>query len=307
MALTYNEIDAHVREKYIPTLQDQFYYSTPIFTQLMAKSKIVYDSGSKIDQPVLYGDLNNGWYSGLDEFDISTLETTTVAKFAWKLAWVNVTISGEDELMVEGDEKVLSLVETKMDNAQKTFTKMMTKAMLSTSQLTKAIHPFVTAISTTGTYGEINKANYSWWQGNVNSTGGAFSMDMFQSMYGDCSDGSVQPDLIITTQDIYDKIWLRVQPVQRGNLENTPALAKVGFSGISFNKATIVVDNACPSGYAFFLNTNYWKFVVHRKRNMYWTPPKVPIKQDAFVRQLLWAGALICAAPRWQGYITSIT
>uniref|UniRef100_A0A6M3L765 Uncharacterized protein n=1 Tax=viral metagenome TaxID=1070528 RepID=A0A6M3L765_9ZZZZ len=62
--LTYNEMDAHVREKYIPVLMDQFYYSTPLMIQMMSKSRIVFDSGSKIDVPVLYGDLNSGWYSG---------------------------------------------------------------------------------------------------------------------------------------------------------------------------------------------------------------------------------------------------
>lgn len=97
------------------------------------------------------------------------------------------------------------------------------------------------------------------------------------------------------------------QPQQRGNLDNTPALAHAGFTGIAFNQATIVVDNHCPSGYAFFLNTDYWKMVVHRKRDMVWTEKKVPLNQDAYVRQLLFAGALCCVAPRWQGYISSIS
>ncbi|MFA5132943.1 MAG: phage major capsid protein [Candidatus Paceibacterota bacterium] len=308
MALTYSELDAHVREKYIPILTDQFYYSTPIFTRLMSKNKVTYDSGSKIDVPVLYGDLNSGWYSGLDEFDISLIETTTLAKHAWYLMWVNVTMDGETELKVEGDEKILSIVQSKMQNAQKTFTKKFSEAIFDTSWSdTKAIPPLISALATTGTYGEISKTSYSWWRGQVDSTGGAFSMSMLQSAYGNCCDGAVQPDLIITTQDIYDKIWNRVQPTQRGDLTTAPDLARVGFTGIAFNKATIVVDHYCPSGYIFILNTDYWKMVVHRKRNMYWTEPKVPINQDAWVRQLLWAGSFICTAPRWNGYISSVS
>jgi hypothetical protein len=176
-----------------------------------------------------------------------------------------------------------------------------------TSAGAKAIVPISSALATTGTYGEISKTDYSWWRGQVNTTGGAFSMSMLEDLYGDCCDGPIQPDLIITTQVIYNKIWLRVQPTQRSNLENTPGMARVGFSGISFNKASIIVDKNCPSGYIYVLNTDYWKLVVHKKRNMYWTPPKVPIDQDAWVRQLLWAGALICQAPRWNGYISSVS
>ena len=285
---------------------DQYYYSTPLMAQLMSKSKVVYDSGSKIDIPVLYGELPSGWYSGLDTFDISTVETTTLAKFEWKQMYVDVTLSGLDILKVEGDEKILSLVETKMENAAKTFSKQFSEALYS-SQGSKAIVPMTSAIATSGTYGEIVKGTYSWWQGNVNTTGGAFDMDMLQSMYGDCCDGAIQPDLIITDQDTYDKIWLRVQPQQRGNLDNTPGLANIGFSGIKFNNATIVVDSYCNDGYIYVLNTDFWKLVVHKKRNMSWTDKKVPLNQDAYVRQLLWAGALCCSAPRWQGYISSVT
>ena len=308
MALTYTELDAHVRDKYIPILTDQFYYSTPILTRLMSKNKVVYDSGQKIAVPVLYGDLNSGWYSGLDEFDISKVETTTLAKHEWRLMWVNVTLDGETELKVEGDEKILSIIQSKMQNAQKTFTKKFSEAIFDTSQTdAKAITPIAVALATTGTYGEISKSDYSWWRGQVNSTGGAFSMSMLQTAYGNCCDGAIQPDLIITTQAIYDKIWNRVQPAQRGDMTSAQDLAKVGFTGISFNKATIVVDHYCPSGYIFILNTDFWKMVVHRKRNMMWTEPKVPINQDAWVRQLLWAGSFLTTAPRWNGFISSVS
>lgn len=309
MALTYDEIDAHVKDKFIPVLMDQFYYSFPLVTRLLSKNKVIYDSGAKIDVPVLYGDLNAGWYAGLDQFDISTKQTTTLAKFDWKQLYVNVTLDGETELKVEGDEKILSIIATKMDNAQKTFTKMLEEALFATAWAnTKYIIPLYYALAGTGvTYGEISKTTYTWWRGQNNTTGGAFSMSMFQSMYGSCCDGAIAPDLIITTQAIYDKIWARVQPSQRGDMTNAPDLARVGYTGISFNKATIMVDNYCPTGYAFFLNTDFWKLVVHRKRNMFWTPPKVPLDQDAWVRQLLWAGAMICTAPRWSGYISSIT
>jgi len=306
MALTYDELDAHVRDKYIPVLQDQYYKATPLTALLMAKSKVVYDSGKQIDQPVLYGELPSGWYEGLDTFNIATVENTTLAKFDWKQFYVDVTIDGTTLLKIEGSEKILSIVETKMENASKTFQKQLNESMY-TDQGSKALETIGAGIAETGTYGEISKDTYDWWQGKVNSTGGAFSMDMLQTQYGECSDGQAHPDLIITTQAIYNKIWARVQPVQRGNLDNTPGIAGIGFTGINFNQATIVVDNYCPEGYIYLLNTDFWKMVVHRKRDMYWTDKKVPLNQDALVRQLLWAGALFTVAPRWSGMITGVT
>ena len=132
MALSYDEIDAHVREKYIPILADQFYYSTPLKAMLMDKHQVMFDSGPKIRLPVLYDEENSGWYRGLDLFDVTQKETTTLAEWDWYLFYVNVTIDGETELKVEGDEKILSLVGTKMDNAGKTFSKRFNQRTAST-------------------------------------------------------------------------------------------------------------------------------------------------------------------------------
>lgn len=309
MALTYDEIDAHVRKKFIPTLVDQFYFSFPMFVRLASKSNIQFNSGKNIAIPLLYGDLPGGSYSGLDTFDVSKRETTTHAEWNWKLYYVDVTMDGETELKVEGDEKILSLVKTKMQNAGLTMRKMMTQGLFATSagNSGKDINTLIEGIATTGTYGAIDKATYSWWQGSVNTTGGTTTLDMLQTRYADCSDGAIQPDLIITTDTIYNKIWARVQPAQRYLTDAHADVRAAGFTGINFNQAAIVVDKYCPSGYMFMLNTDYWKFITHSKRNFKWTSPKVPIDQDAYVRQLLWAGNCVCVAPRWQAYISSMT
>lgn len=309
-ALTYDEIDAHVRDKYIPILIDQVYFGFPLWVRLAAKARVVYDSGDQIAQPVLYGDLAGGSYSGLETHDISTRQTTTLAKWDWKFYYVNVTIDGPTMLKTEGTEKILSLVESKMFNASQTMKKLLTQDVFGdgTGNSGKAMNGLLDAIATTGTYGEIVKDTYDWWQGQYNSTGGAFTMIMLQNKYGDCADGNVKPDLVITTQAIYDKIWARVQPAQRYISSKRHAdLAQVGFSGIEFNDAVIVVDKYCPSGYMFLLNTDFWKLVVHRERDMSWTEKKVPIDQDAYVRQCYWAGNLVCQAPRWNGMISSVT
>jgi len=84
MALTFSQLDAHVRAKYIPVLVDNVFVGNPILTKLLAKNKITYDSGSEIRVPILYGKKKGGSYSGLDRFDINPVQTRNVAKFDWK-------------------------------------------------------------------------------------------------------------------------------------------------------------------------------------------------------------------------------
>ena len=47
------------------------------------------------------------------------------------------------------------------------------------------------------------------------------------------------------------------------------------------------------------INTDYFKFVVHKKKNFVWTENKSLIDADAYVRQLLFKGNLICTARRY--------
>ena len=157
------------------------------------------------------------------------------------------------------------------------------------------------------TYGGINRIEETWLNGRVNTTGGAITLDSINAMLGLCTVGHKKPDLILTTQTLYDKVWARVQPQQR-YLSEKSELAKVGFSGINFNgHADMIVDNHCPVGHMFFINTDYWKFVLNRHKNFQWTGEKTPTNQDVYVRQLLTMGNFICQQPRVQGMMSGLT
>ena len=77
MALTYADLDAAVRKKFLPTLIEQIFIANALLVKMMAKSQIIFDSGLKIAQPVLYGQLAGGSYRGLDTFDTSYKQTQT--------------------------------------------------------------------------------------------------------------------------------------------------------------------------------------------------------------------------------------
>lgn len=312
MALTYADIDAAVRKKYLPTLIDQVFISNPLLVKLMATSQVIFDSGLKIAQPVLYGQLAGGSYFGLDTFDITYKNTQTYAEWDWKACYVNVTIPGTDMARTEGDEKIMGLVQSKMETASLTMNELLSTQMFGdgTGNSSKDFDGLLNGIdsgSTYATYGGISRTTNSWWASQYDSTGGALTLDAVQNMIGLCTVGQKKPNLCFTTQTLFNKLWARVQPQQRF-LDGKSDIAKVGFSGINFNNhMEVIVDNHCPSGTMFFLNTDYWKLVLNRNRNFYWTAEKTPTDQDGYVRQLLVMGNLICVQPRVQGIMTGLT
>ncbi|MEM2125706.1 MAG: phage major capsid protein [Candidatus Methanosuratincola sp.] len=312
MALTYTDLDTAVRKKYLPGLIEQIFISNALLVRLLSKCQVVYDSGLKIAQPIIYGQLTGGSFWGLDTFDISYKETQTYAEWSWKEVYVNVTIPGSDLAIAEGDEKIVGILQSKMETASLTMNELLSTMFFSdgTGNSGKDFDGLRNAIddgTTYATYGGINRTTETWWQAKIDTTGGPVTLDAIQSMIGACTIGNKKPDLAITTQTIFDKLWARIQPQQR--FVNTKSdVADVGFPTIRFNgHMDIVVDNHCPEGHFYVLNTDYWRLVINRNRNFYWTEPKTPTNADAYVRQLILMGNLICVQPRVQGLLTNLT
>ena len=318
MALTYDQIDAHVRSKYIPVLVDNVFTGNPVLTKLMSKNKIMFDSGKSIRVPILYGKKKAGSYSGMDRFDITPVQTRTVAEWNWKAVYANVTIVGDDVDMVEGDEKIIGLVENEIKEAELTLKDFISDMLYKdgTGNNSKDFDGLDNAIGLSS-YGGISPADvgdtaYSGaytggtWSSCVDSTGGACTLSRIKGLIGNCTYGTEVPDLIITTQTLYDTLWAQVQPQQRYLNPNTP-LAKVGWSGIQIDGTQIVVDRHCPSGYMYGLNTDYFKFVIHKKKNFKWTGNKELLDADAYVRQLLLKANLLTTARRYHFKASSLT
>jgi hypothetical protein len=218
----------------------------------------------------------------------------------------------------EGDEKIIGLLESKMQAASMTMNDMLSTMFFAdgTGNSSKDFNGLKDAIddasktngSSSTIYGGIDRSSYSWWSGNCDATGGAVTIDAINSMIGRCTIGEKKPDLVLTTQALYDKVWARVQPQQRFLGSKQSDLANVGFSGIDFNgHAAIVVDNHCEAGKMYLLNTDFWMFVLNKHKNFEWTEAKTPTDQDAYVRQMLTMGNLICTQPRLQGVLTGLS
>ena len=211
----------------------------------------------------------------------------------------------------EGDEKIVGLLQAKMETATMTLNELISNMIFGdgSGNFSKDFDGLLNALlySTYTTYGGIDRSTNTWWNSQVDTTGGPVTLDAINTMIGLCTIGQRKPDLIVTTQTLFDKTWARVQPQQRF-LDSKSPLAQVGFSGINFNgHADMIVDNHCPTGYMFFLNTDFWKFVCNKHKNFEWTEPKVPTAQDAYVRQLLHMGNFICVQPRLQGVLTALS
>ena len=259
------------------------------------------------------------WYSGYDTLDVSATDVMTAAEFDWKQAAVAVTISGLEQLQNSGKEKILDLMENRIDIAEKT---MMNKISLGcyadgTGNGGKEIgglQSLVADLPTSGTVGGINRATWTFWQNQYRDSSDnsvTMSSTTIQSemnlMYSRLVRGTDRPDLIITDNNLWLFYLASLQTIQRITNDK---LGQAGFTNLKFMDADVVLDGGqggnCPANTMYFLNTDYIHYRPHSERNMVVLGgERMNTNQDAIVKLIGWAGNMTASNCALQGVLKS--
>jgi hypothetical protein len=244
-----------------------------------------------------------GWYSGLDTLSTTDVDQFTNLEFDWKQIHEPLVVSGRDEAINGGTKGILNLVKEKTRMAQKTIRNTIGTGLYNAGTTTNAIHGARLFCATTSTYGGISQTTYSWLQSNVDTTA-TKSIAAMQGLWGDCALDNEYPDLVMTTQDNYDRYYLLLQPQQRFSSDK---MQSGGFTSLKFNQADVVVDSHVPSGYEFMFNTEYLHLFGLDGNWFRFRPFQTPDNQDGKVAHIFTYLALACSSPARQGVFTSIT
>lgn len=304
MALTWDQVSGITEKKFLPKLYDNVFISSALLDRLKKKGIKKLDGGTSIMVPLEYDDLaSSGWYTGADTLSISDNETMTAAEYAWKQLYANITITRRDELVNSGDAQKVDLVKSKMKNAEKTMAQLMATGVYNAGNVSNALIGLQAIIGTSNTIGGISQTNYSWWQGQLDSTTTAFSIAALQTVYSNCTFNNESPSVIMATKANYNRYYGALQPQQRFMDSET---AKGGFSSLMFNGVPFIADDYAPSSNILLLNENYLHLFVHKDEDMRFSGFQKPENQNARLGQIFWMGALGSSNNRMHGRQSAI-
>jgi hypothetical protein len=169
----------------------------------------------------------------------------------------------------------------------------------------------VSSSPTTGTYGGINRATYTFWRNKIwdfsdesVTASSSTIQNAMNTLWGRTTRGTDRVDLIVFDSNFWGFYMASLQAIQRFT---SPDSANLGFPSIKFMDADVVLDGGiggfCPASTGFFINTRYLKWRPHAQRNMVSLSPnrRYAINQDAEVQILAWAGNLTSCGPQFQG------
>lgn len=303
---------------YRDQLTDNVFTARPLTYHLMNKGRIrMLNGGTKIVEPLIYGENSTVKpYSGYDTIDLTPQTGISAAEFDWKQYAASIAISGIEEAKNNGEAEVINLLEAKIMQAEESMREGFNRMFFGDGTDTlgaggtdsgKSWNGLGNLIESGNTVGGINSADgqgNNWWRSYENNTAGALTLAQMATAYNTVSVGNDHPDMVLTTQTLYEKYESLLQPQLRYTDTKT---ADAGFQNLLFKAAPVTYDVHAPVGTMYFINSKYISLVGHSDKWFANTSFVRPENMDARYALIMCYGNLTIRNREKQGKLTAKT
>lgn len=298
----FDQILSTTLKNYRATLEDNIFKDTPLLDFLARKGQIdMKDGGEKIVVQLMYGKNSTvKRYSGAEQLNIGASDGISAAEFPWKQIAATVTINGLQEAQNSGKAQLVSLVKSKVFQAEESLSETLNSDLFSdgtadSGKQMGGLDLLINDHNGTAVVGGIDCTDglNTWWRSVVvdaTTDGDAVrSDDEWTNAYYTASKGKRRPDFAITTQALFEHYESSLAPQLRFT-SNDEADAR--FQNLAFKGIRIYFDLACPAKKTYFLNSKYISLVGHKQNWFRNTGFKEAIDYDAKWAQILSYGNL---------------
>lgn len=257
--------------------------------------------------------------SGLSEFSVDTSDTIRGGRANWKLYGATAIMSNFDRRNNRGSAQLADLWTHKYSDAMSGLVDMVASDIFTTITPANAITSIDTIISASSTLQNLDVTNYTKWAsrglsakgtapGSVSFAGGSFAttgIANFRKAFLNAEEGSIRPNAILTTDDVY--LYYEASLVPQVRFTSDQMTGQLGFSKLTFREAPIFHDPYCPSGYSYFVNTDtlYGAYAEGALFDM--GDVMQQAFQDAFSVKIIFQGNLVCDGRKYNNKITGQT
>lgn len=317
-------------------LADNVTNNNALLRKLKARGNVKpFGGGNVILEELMYVDpnqINVNSYSGYEVLNIGVNSPISAAQFSISQYAGAVSMSGLEMLQNAGKEQIIDLLDGRMSVTESELMNRIDYDLYQngTGNAGKNLTGLAAAVPddpTTGIYGGINRADWTFWQSKkyagVADGGAAVSaanIQQYMTALGlQLVRGSDMPDLWVADNTYYGLYVNSLQAIQRITSESGTAGA--GFpslkfygggmaadvvlgGGVNFAVNTAGTAGGATSAHMWALNTKYIFFRPHRDRNF--VPiggERQSVNQDAIVKLIGWAGNLTTSGSRFQGVL----
>jgi hypothetical protein len=307
-----SQLDAATIAYYLP-LVNNIWKDSPVLNKLMSKTRKV-SGGSSIKVPVVNSNTcSGGPYDKNDTLTITPTPFLTENTYTWTHYWKGNALNKIDVMENQGDKtQIVNLLTNTMqiikDSMQDTLETDICSGSAVSSLNMLSIHQYLDYVNHP-TVGVIDRSTSegTFFRSNLTSSVGLLTYEVLTTKMNDCKKhGKKYPDLIVTTQAIWEKLY-------------SMNFAKIGFMNTQqpisdgmpkFWGTDIIWADNVPTGEIWFINTDHMYLVVHPKDNLQWSGwvDKEPINRTKIIEGSVGITTqLICYFPMSCGILQGVT
>lgn len=258
------------------------------------------DGGHEITNPLVVGrNPNVSSYEYYDEVPVQQTDEFDTVTYKWSRVAGSVVISDQEEDENKGTTQIFKLLKAKMDVLEESIKEKFSSYLYGSGAGTdpNGLSNIIPDDPTTGTLGNINRANETQWRtsaydfnGNLDSTN---IEEAFDDIMMDLKLKGDKPDLILAGRNIMrtyrtavrDKIVINLSDSNSGK-----KMMDLGFEGTKHNATPMLYDEDCPVNKCYFINSKYLRLHMLRHVNMKVKKLAAPWTMDASGRRVVWQG-----------------
>ena len=299
---------------------DQVFEITPLFNRLLENGRVKTSEagGRYIDIPIrtAKADQNIKFFGKGDTFGTGEKEFLTQLSYEWRYLGDSLIRYWQDDQINRGPAKMLDYVMEKIDNHKASLVDKLEGAAFTADASGIGINSLADLIATdptTGTVGGLSRATYSVLRNQTSDfSGKTIATDLIPEMRSMLNNLSIfksgtqrMPDMIITTQAIYEELEDYLEGIQQIHTSKT-IQASLGFGDISYKNVPIYWCPQCPAGLMYFINTEHLKFNIDNFAYFDMGPWKEFSNSRDRVTQILTTCQMTCDNFQKQGVIFDI-
>ncbi len=310
-----NAVTAISRRWILDSLTDNVYKSNPLLYRWLRANKRLVRGGFQLEAPLMYARFAaGGFYSGLDQLDITPSDMWQNGSWLWKQCYVPVTVDGLTLIKTDQPEAVADFMRMYFQQAEMEMCELIGSSLwsdgVSNTKNLDGLKGAVDDSTVLTTYAGISRTANTWWKSQIDTSTTTLSLTSMNTMFGNCTAGGRHPTVIVMTQANYNRFWVLNQAFQAFPTEPAGVdqqLAQPGFTNQVFSGVPVLVDSHVPANHIFFLNEDFFYFVVSSRADFYLEDFIVPSNQDAMTAKLLFAGNILLTNCSLQGKMTALT
>jgi len=256
--------------------------------------------------------------SGYEEFSRDTQDTARVLRANWRLGGGTAILSGFERRNNAGMARIADLWQYKLEESIEAGVDDVASQVFSGSGSAEVTGLDTVIDANDNSFQGIGGDSYENWNSRglsakgtaasaISFGGGSFARTGVANWilaWMNASEGAIQPDITVTTEDICRFYEGALSPQVRFSGVNS---ADGKFRSLTFHGKPVIADSYATSGVTYFLNGRYLYMATAPGANFDTTPAMDQQFQDVFSAKTLFQGNVVCSSRKFQNKVTGQT